>query len=431
MIRRPLRALLSALVPAIFAVTACSENLETAASCPVLCPGQQLDVVDSVIAVPIVLDTALSRFPFIGDEAPLILAKRGDTLDLRAVVRFDTLVRDFTPPGGTTLEPIVDVDSAFLVVQLIKGTLPLPVDFAVEAYEVSDPAAPDTIPEALLPHFTASRYLGTLAFTDTTFDDSATVMIPLDSAKVRAIIQDPIGTLRIGLRVVSADPVELLMTTSLDGLNGPSFDFKPSLIESTTSLSIIPSSITPPQPPGLSTNFVDYQLVAAAPVVTGADRFAVGGIPGHRTYLRFDLPRWLTDSVYVLRARLELTQDPIYGLDEADTVLVRAHMALGGHALTDLNRAVAMLSPSGLFTPDSITRLPADSGVVTLEINGAVRQWRTVDGTPAFPPAIILRTSVEGRFARGLRFFGRDAADPTLRPRLVVSFVPNVIFGQP
>lgn len=431
MIRRPFRALLLALAPVVFAVGACSEDLETAASCPLLCPGQQLDVVDSVIAVPIVLDTSLSRYPFIGDEAPLVLARRGDTLDLRAVVRFDTLVRDFTPPGGTTFQPIVDVDSAFLVVQLIKGAVPLPVDFAVEAYEVSDPAAPDTVPEALLPHFTASRFLGVLAFTDTTFDDSASVKIPLDSAKVRAIVQDPLGTLRIGLRVVSADPVELLMTTSFDSISGPSFDFKPSLTEGSTSLSIIPSSITPPQPPGLSTNFVDYQVVAAAPAVMAADRFAVGGLPGRRTYLRFDLPRWLTDSVFVLRARLELTQDPIYGLDEADTVLVRAHMALGGHALTDLNRAVAMLAPSALFTPDSITRAPADSGVVTLEINGAVRQWRTVNGEPAFPTALILRTSVEGRYPRALRFFGRNAADPTLRPRLVVSYVPNVIFGQP
>lgn len=431
MIRRPLRALLVLLLPTALAVGACSEKLETSASCPLLCPGQQLDVIDSVIALPLSLDTTLGAFPFIGDEVPLLLSKRGDTLDLRVIVRFDTLVRDYTPVGGTTLEPIADVDSAYLVVQLIKGRFALPPDFTIEAYDVTDATAPDSLPASLLPHFTASRLLGTLALTDATFDDSGSFKIPLDSAVVRAIIQDPARTLRVGLSVTSADPIELLVTTALDPVNGPSFDFKPALDSGTSTLSLIPSSLTPSSPPGLSSNFVDYQLVAVAPDVRAAGRFAVGGLPGNRSYLRFDLPRWLTDSVFVLRARLELVQDPVYGMDEGDTIIVRAHMALGGHALTDLHRAAAVLAPSNTFTPDSIVTTAADSGVVTLELNGAVRQWRTLDGVRPFPTAIVLRTSVEGRFTRGARFFGLGAPQPALRPRLVVSFVPNVTFGRP
>jgi hypothetical protein len=434
MIRRRARALMALLVPAALAVGACSERLDTAASCPLLCPGQQLDVIDSVIDLPLAFDTTLGAYPFIGDENPLILAKRGDSLDLRVIIRFDTLVRDYTPVGGTTLVPIADVDSAYLLVKLIKGAHPLPVDFSIEAYEVSDPTAADSIPSLLLPHFTAARLLGTLAFTDTTFVDSSVVQIPLDSAQIRAILQDPVRTLRVGLRVVSAEAVELLMTTALDLVEGPTFDFKPALDSGTRIISIIPSSLTPPsppEPPGLSSNFVDYQLVAAAPDHRSAGRFFVGGQPGHRSYLRFDLPRWLTDSVYVLRARLELTQDPIYGMDEGDTVIVRLHMALGGNALTDLNRAVAVLAPSNAFTPDSIVRTPADSGLAVVEINTAVRQWRTVDGVRPFPSALILRTAVEGRFARGIRFFGNGAPQPALRPRLVVSYVPNVTYGRP
>lgn len=432
--RRRARALLALVIPAALAVGACSERLETAASCPLLCPGQQLDVIDSVIDLPLAFDTTVGAYPFTGDENPLILARRGDSLDLRAIVRFDTLVRDYTPVGGTTLEPITEVDSAYLLVKLIKGALPLPVDFSIEAYDVSDPTAPDSIPSLLLPHFTASRFLGSLALTDTTFVDSAVVQVPLDSAKIREIVQDPLRTLRIGLRVVGSGSVELLMTTALDILDGPTFEFKPALDSGTRILSIIPSSLTPtapPAPPGMSSSFVDYQLVAAAPDLRSAGRFFVGGQPGHRSYLRFDLPRWLTDSVYVLRARLELTQDPIYGMDEGDTVLVRLHMALGGNALTDLQRAVAVLAPSGSFTPDSIVRTPADSGVVPVEINMAVRQWRTIDGVRPFPSALILRTAIEGRFARGIRFFGNGAPAPSLRPRLVVSFVPNVTYGRP
>lgn len=432
--RRRTRALLALAAPVALAVGACGERLDTASSCPLLCPGQQLDVIDSIIDVPLAFDTTLGAYPFIGDENPLLLTIRGDTLDLRVVVRFDTLVRDYTPVGGTTLQPITDVDSAYLAIKLTQGELPLPVDFTLEAYDVSDPTAPDSLPATLLPHFTASRLLGTLALTDTTFVDASVVQIPLDSMKIREIVQDLGRTLRVGIRVVSAGPVELLMTTSLDPVDGPAFEFKPALDSGTRVISIIPSSLTPatpPAPPGLSSSFVDYQLVAAAPDPRLAGRFFVGGQPGHRSYLRFDLPRWLTDSVYVLRARLDLTQDPLYDFDEGDTVIVRLHLALGGNALTDLQRAVAVLAPSNAFTPDSIVTTPADSGVVSVEINSAVRQWRTIDGVRPFPSALVLRTAVEGRFGRSVRFFGNGAPLPALRPRLVVSFVPNVTYGRP
>lgn len=429
MTRRRLRALLVLSLPVALLVGACSERLETAGSCPLLCPGQELDVLDALIDPAVELDTTLGAYPFIGYENPLLLASRGDTLDLRAVVRFDSLVRNFTPTGDT-LQAILMVDSAYLNIQLRKRAVALPANFVIEAYEVSDTTIADSLPNLLLPFFSPAQLLGTLSIDSADFVDTGVVSIPIDTAKLRAAIGDPLIGMRIGLRITSTEPVELWMTTSSMGVNGPFLRFKPSADSGTREIVMIPSSRTPAFPPNLSAAYVDYQIVADAPDIRAPTRFAVGGLPGNRTYLRFNLPRWLTDSVYVLRARLELTQDPVYGLDEADTVTVSAHLALGGHALTDLLRAASIVAPAGVFISDSIVRTPADSGVVSLEINGALRQWRTVDGTKPFPTALVLRSDVEGISPLGLRFFGLGAA-PTLRPRLRISYVPNVTFGRP
>ena len=46
-------------------------------------------------------------------ETPLLLASRGDTLDVRAIIRFDSLTRLWTPSGDTA-RPVTFVDSATL-----------------------------------------------------------------------------------------------------------------------------------------------------------------------------------------------------------------------------------------------------------------------------------------------------------------------------
>jgi hypothetical protein len=191
-----------------------------------------------------------------------------------------------------------------------------------------------------------------------------------------------------------------------------------------------PFSKTPVTPIGLAGEFQDYLIVVRAPDATAAQRFVVGGIPGHRSYLRFDLPSWLTDSVAVLTAKLELTQEPIRGIDPGRTFVVRAHVGLGAWELTDLNRAARLLAPLGTFITDSLVLAPGDSGIKRLEMNGVIRQWRTVNGRRAVPSVLILRPEIEGVSGLAARFYGTDAA-PALRPRLRVSYVPAIRYGQP
>src|SRR3990172_652239 len=111
------RVLLAALA-AVGIIVACGEDFEGGAACPVLCPEQNVVVFDTVFD-PVVLDTTISGFPTIGTETELLLASRGDTVDTRPVVRFDSLPIYYNSGGTDTV--IQNVDSVFVRLQLHRA----------------------------------------------------------------------------------------------------------------------------------------------------------------------------------------------------------------------------------------------------------------------------------------------------------------------
>jgi hypothetical protein len=414
----------------VAALGACTEKLDTGASCPLLCPGQEIVVRDTVIAPAYVFDTSLVGYPIQGLEFPLLLAARGDTLDVRAVVRFDTLQRLYTPPGDTA-QPITMIDSAFLAVRLYSRGFPIPDRFVIEAFDVADAGFDDSLPATLAPLFVPERLLGAVRFDSASFDDSSRVRIPLDSSKIRAIVTDPARRLRIGLKVSSPSSVQLRMIPYSPGGDGATLEYRVSADTTIPRVAgIEPSSSTPATPVFVAGDFVDYSVVVAAPSVLTPGTFAVGGLPAARSYLRFDLPRWLTDSVAVLRASLELTQDPVRGLSDGDTLRLLTHLVVANGTVSDLRRAATLITASGLFT-NTLSLVPSDSGVRILEMNGLVRQWGLIDSAANVPSAIVFRTDTEGSSPNAVRFFAIDAADPSVRPRLRVSYTPSKIFGRP
>jgi hypothetical protein len=431
MIRRSFRRWsLIALVLAA-AAGACSENVETGAGCPMLCPGQGITIKDTIIEPAYVFDTTLVGFPLQGIDGGLLLASRGDTLDVRAVIRFDTLVRRYLPLDGDTAVPITYIDSAFLTMRMRVGSVPMPSRARIELYEVTDTTLADTARLALLAHFVPERMIGVLNLDSADYTDSSRIKIPLDSAMLRAIIADGSRPLRIGVQVSSIDPVEFVITPENSGSDGPLLQYK---FHPDTAYDPIaglePASLTPPTPAFIAQDYTDYSIVVDAPAVATPGTFAFGGLPGARAYLRFNLPAWLTDSVGVLRARLELTQDPLYGPSDADTVRMITHLVVAGHTITDLDRAATLLTTGGIYAP-TLRRLPRDSGTVHLDLNVLVSQWRTFGLPRPFPSAIVLRTDSEGQSAAALRFFGAANADPALRPKLRVSYTPSIAFGRP
>ena len=429
MISASRRATLVAALFSLSALGACTEELRTTATCPGLCPGQQVPILDTVIDPAVVFDTTLQPFPVLGGEAALFLAARGDTMDVRAVVRFDTLPRRYSPIGDT-LTAITALDSATLTVQLKRTGAPLPATLFLDAYDVTDTTVADSAPLTLVPYFTPARRLGTVQVDSTALKDSLTVRIPLDATMLLPIVTDTLRLLRIGLQLRAVGSAEVTVTGSTGGTAAPMLRYRASADTAVKALTARPYSKTPIVPAGLAGEFQDYLIVVRAPDPTAVGRFVVGGIPGHRSYLRFDLPRWMTDSVAVLTAKLELTQEPIRGMDPTRSFVVRAHVGLGAWELGDLNRAARLLAPLGTFITDSLVLAPGDSGIKRLEMNGVIRQWRTIDGRRAVPSVVILRPDTEGITGLAARFHGPEAA-PALRPRLRVSYIPAVRYGQP
>jgi hypothetical protein len=413
------------------AVGACAEDVETGAACPMLCPGQEIVIKDTIIEPAYVFDTTLIGFPSQGIDGALLLAARGDTLDTRVVIRFDTLIRRFLPTDGDTAEQITHIDSAFVTLRVRLGRVPMPFRATIEAFDVSDSTLNDTARLALLPYFVPERSLGIVQLDSVTFTDSVRLKIPIDSAKMREIIEHPSRPLRIGLQVSSTSSVEFVITPENLGSDGPLLQYR---FHADTAydpiIGIEPSSMTPATPVFIAQDYVDYSIIVDAPDITRPGTFALGGLPGARAYLRFDLPTWLTDSVGVLRARLELTQDPVYGPSDADTVRMLTHLVLAGHSVTDLHRAATLLTSGGLAAP-TILRVPRDSGIVYLDMNTLVRQWQSFGLAEPLPRAIVLRSDTEGSSTLALRFFGAANADPALRPKLRISYTPSILFGRP
>lgn len=431
MFRRSFRPLLLLALPLVAALGACQEDLDTGASCPLLCPGQEIVIRDTVVDGVLVIDSTIAGFPIQGLENPLLLSARGDTLDVRTIVRFDTLRRLYQPVGVDTLEPVTYVDSAFLSLRLYRAGFKIPGQFFVEAYDVTDTTLVDTLPNTLLPLFTPANLLGAYRVDSASFVDSSRIRIPIDSAKLRAIITEPGRRLRVGLIVRSSESAQFRLTPYSPGGDGPSLEY--SVSPDTTVARVVglePSSSTPRSPSFVAGDIVDYQMVVDAPTIAAPGTFAFGGLPASRAYLRFELPSWLTDSVGILRARLELTQDPLRGPSDADSIQMQVHLVVANGTVTDLRRAATLLTAGNLFTSVLVTT-PADSGVKTVEINALFRQWASIRGLVDVPNAIVLRSNTEGASPLAVRFFSMRAADPSVRPRLRVTYTPAKVFGRP
>src|SRR6185437_9064589 len=95
--RAPRHRSLTLLGLAVLTLAACNENISGGAACPSLCPGQQLEVHDTVLFASDLFDTTalVNGMPPLGTETNLLVARwddaAGDSIVSSAVIRFDSL----------------------------------------------------------------------------------------------------------------------------------------------------------------------------------------------------------------------------------------------------------------------------------------------------------------------------------------------------
>lgn len=408
-------------------LAACDEKLESGAACPVLCP-QQAAVLRDTTIFAVELDTSIRGYPPIGEEPRLVVAALGDTFDARAIVRFDTLPRTFFHKGGDSAINVAIASQLALHIAQLDTLSTTPVTFEVYDVDVAD----DTAAAVLLPAFRADRFLGstTVAFSDTSIRSDSTVTIPLDSAKILARIQTDTTVphrVRMGIRITapSAFQAQLFASNTTASL-APELSFLPSADSGVSRIKIIPLSKTPKDIQQVADDLADFQIVAKQPPLPPPGILRVGGVPGWRTYLRFNIPDAILDSSSIVRATLLITQHPNPSLPEAHDSLSFAPYALtSATAVTDVRRILTFVTGA----LDSIRVAPADSGLKTIEVIDIVSHWRntTVERTPR---AIALKADFEGARPWQIEIFSNEAPD-AVRPRLRLSYIPMARPGLP
>ena len=435
----PRNVFLLALLACVGVAAGCTENLDGGAACPSLCPEERPElreiIVDPFIPTdsePAALDTSVSGFPVPGAELYLLAARRGDTLDTRAILRFDTLLNKYRAPNRSTADSLItSIKRAWLMLGVAGRKVSAPVTISV--YNVGG-AADDTSTADLAAQFAGGNLLGSRTFTVAELTDSAlfrdTLNVPLDTAAVRAAVVG--GTrFRVGVQVTSTESAQLRFYSRDWGTaRGPALRYDPApagMDSSALLVSTATSSRTPADIDLRRTELADFMIVVAAPAAPPADVLAVGGIPGRRTYLRFALPDSIVENATVIRATLFLYQRGDVPIDPSDTLYVVPHFGVAGTAVTDIQRAASLI---GSAVADSIRVVAGETGVRAIELAPAIRVWRAQNRSE-IPRAVVLRANNEGALPVQARFYSTQAAADSLRPRLRITYTPRIEFGLP
>jgi hypothetical protein len=407
---------------------ACAESLDGGASCPRLCPSQTLAVLDTIITPVLAFDTTFVGFPEMGAEQELLLATRGDTLETRGVIRFDTITTSIQPANDTS-QTITQVDSAYLQIVLDTAHARIPNNIRFELYDVDDTIEPDTLSAPVNAHFSPDRRIGGITIARAFLPE--TLNVPVSDSAILAKVRVR-GRMRIGLRVDGDGPAWIRVGSTI-GSAGATLSYKGSPDTTVARINVVPLSNFPggTLEEGIRQDLTNYTIVAKNAIPQFTNTMNVGGNPGRRAYLRFNIPSHIVDSSTIVRASLILTQRPIPYGDLRDTMTIHAQVVLAGPQVTDLRRAANIISAPGLNVQDSLLISPRDSGQKIIDMFLLLRSWASQDALLYPPPrAIVLRASPENVLPFEASFF--DSSSPAaVRPAMRISYLPKITYGVP
>lgn len=420
---------LAALALIALGVAGCTEDIGGGAACPSLCPQERVVLSDTTIDA-VSLDTTLAAYPAAATEPYLPIVARGDTIDIRSVVRFDSLPRTWKHSASPTDSAITRVDSARIVARVVFPLRDSTAQFTIEAYDVDTAVAglADTTAAAVLPLFRADRLIGSTVFRPSALPDSL-LRIPIANEVVLRHVRDS-TRLRVGLRVKAGERGWVSLVSREGGVT-PALEFRVSPDTAQGKITRAANTATPKDPAFLTPRWADYLLIVKGQgTALPAQSVGVGGLPGRRGYLRFNIPSRILDSSTVVRATLLLTQRPNRAVpDQRDSVTVYAQAVLTSGVVSSLERAAEFIAEPGVFGLDSLRTVPADSGVKPLEIAGLLAQWRGAKVAEA-DRALVLRSPEEGTRPGGVFFYSIEAP-AGVRPRLRLTYATRVPFGLP
>jgi len=449
-VRRASHRLLPFIGLALFALAGCEENLAGGAACPNLCPGQHLEVHDTILVAGEVIDTSaiVNGLPPLGTETQLLVARygdaAGDSIVSGAVMRYDSLQRNF-PRADTTkpFVPVVSVSSASLQFSSTPDTTMIRDSLRFEVIDV-DANVPDLDTATIHQLFITRPALGTLNVKK----DSVSTLhtLPIDTAFVRQHVTTN-TRIRLGLRVysyghdttgnVQVGIIPITSTNSLTGTQtGPSLQYMGhAAAPATDSLTFTNYSVSKSSGGPEFRYLANYQLVLKGSPPPPAGVLPVGGLPSSRVYLRFNLPSELIDSsTTIVRATLLLHQLGDQTFTDVDSASLTPRVVVASPAVTDISKAVLLLADPTTVPLPSVRMNPSetrtDSLVLVSKSSSIVTLWRA-EGPLIMQRAIVLQSSLEGRDARRFLLYSDAAADTALRPHLHLTYIPRSGFGLP
>ena len=421
MLDRILRGALGALL--LVGLAACTEELTGSLGCPELCGDQSATLKDTTLVGVIAIDSTLNGYPKFGSSRDFTMIAQGDTADVRLVIRFDTLPNTFRHPNAPADSAITRVDSAriYVVVDTTIGRPKAPV--TIDMFDV-DTTAADSLTGALVPLFRPDRLIGTRTFEVAEIRD--TLPLPLNNSVVLAKATAG-ARLRVGIRISSTQVAKLRVVGSVFA---PRLTFRVTPDTLVRKDTVLLQSKTPAGE-SIATVYAMYPIIVSGALpVPGPGVIAVGGVSGARTYLQFNIPSILIDSVQVIRASLLLNQlQSRVVASSADSMALLVNPILAGSQVTDVGTIVDFAGSGANIGLDSVRLVPKDPGLRSVELVNLFRAWREV-GSQNSNRALVLRARHEASSAAEIDFVSTEGALAN-RPRIRITYVPRRGFGLP
>jgi len=418
---------------------ACTEVTSAPGDCPTFCPSGTIESKDSIFTDIIVRDSSYRGYVQGYQAEAMTAADIPGVIDSRAFFVTNKISTDTTLADSTPIPYFTDSARLRLIVmrrdtqatnlRLKLYSIPVTSDststfaslqpyFAgpvVDSFNISAilalPAIHDTAGQRL--------YGDSVFWTDSaghviwTADSGKTLNLlwHLDSLQAPLVPADS-GQLGFGLRVAADSLATAALGTLESGGNALVtwyFHFtKPDTVTST------PDSVirqVAPRAARFDSFVFDRTLQPLDSNLT------VGGVPSARSLLRVDLPRWMRDSIDVVRATLILVPvAPVAGAP-ADSFELR-----GLPVLTD----VGAKSPlTGILTGKTAIRLNS-ADTVRMELTDLVRNW-ALDSTQT--RSLMLGQVPEAASYTEIHFY--SSRSPAFRPALHITYVKRYPFGIP